>query len=341
MRSDAPRRQAVGVEEEGADAGAAGAEGVGLDGDTGALGAGPLEQREHPVDVPARGAVHMAVVHVRPGLGRGAHDLLRAVDRGGRIGLDELAGVGVRGRPGLGGETRHGEVLVGADARRIADEDADAESAVAELGAHPGEDPLHVASAGLRLPGGVADLRQHSLEPALRLDTGEDLHAGHRPGRGEAEVQRPPVGGGRGVRHTDGVEPGLELERRGHPVERLETMAGHRLRMAVEVDEPRSDDQPGGVDDLGGGLLCGGAHGHDAVVRDHHIGHLVAARLGIDDPPPADHGHARHAGDRTRCVTRQAARRRRIRRASSTTHTAGSGDSPRARLPTPPDAPGR
>jgi hypothetical protein len=51
----------------------------------------PLDQPEHPVGVPERGAVDVAVVHAGTGLARGADDLLGAVDKPVRGELDKVA----------------------------------------------------------------------------------------------------------------------------------------------------------------------------------------------------------------------------------------------------------
>ena len=51
----------------------------------------PLNQAEHPLRVPHRGAVDVAVVHVGAGLAGGADDLLGAVDRRFRPELHQVA----------------------------------------------------------------------------------------------------------------------------------------------------------------------------------------------------------------------------------------------------------
>jgi hypothetical protein len=91
--------------------------------------------------VTSRRAVHMAVVHGRTSLCCCDRDLFRTVDRRGRIGLDELAHVGVRRRAGGGREPRHCEELRRVGARCVAHEHADAECAVRELGAEQVQPP--------------------------------------------------------------------------------------------------------------------------------------------------------------------------------------------------------
>ena len=237
------------------------------------------------------------LMHVRPGFCGSVNDLLRAVDRGGRIGLDELAGVGVGGCAGLRGESRHSEVFVGAGAWGVADENADAERAVGELRAQSGEDPLDVPRARLLLPCRVSDVCEGGADASVGLDTGEYLHPGHRPGGREPEIQRSPLGRRGSIGDADRVHPGFELEGGGDAVESLQSVAGHRLRMTVQVDEPRADDQAGDVNDLGSLLLSGKADGRDAVTADDDVGHLVASQLGIDDPPSTEHDHSWHADD--------------------------------------------
>lgn len=121
------------------------------------------------------------------------------------------------------------------------------------------------------------------------------MHAGGRPRRREAVVDRPPLGGGPavGLVHRQGAR--LELERGGDPVERLQPLARDVLAVAVQVDEPRAHDEPRGVDGGGSGkgLL---ADLPDGTAGDPDVADRIEAGLGVDHPAAAEDEvvHGRH-----------------------------------------------
>lgn len=151
-------------EERGPDPGHPGAVRVGLRGDRRALAADPLHQGQHAVHVPARRAVEVAVVHVRTGLARRAHDLLRPVDRDVRVGLHQVPGVGVGRHAVPRGQRRDGEVLGGIGARRVPDEHTDPERARRQVGLEKRQDALDVRGRGRGLPARVGDVDEQLVE---------------------------------------------------------------------------------------------------------------------------------------------------------------------------------
>ena len=66
----------------------------------------------------------------------------------------------------------------------------------------------------------------------------------------ETEVNRRTPSLFAGIREINGRAAGLELERGRDAVADLQPPAGKRLRVAVQVDEPRRDDEPAQVDRL-------------------------------------------------------------------------------------------
>ncbi len=156
-RSDAEPREFLRGEEERADRRAAGAVGVGLDRHAGTCGAAAIQQAQHPVDVAQRGAVHVAVVHRRPGLRGGADELLRAVDRCARIGLDQFAHVREGRGVGSGGQPGEGEVLVGVGPRRVTHQHADPQCAGTQLILQQAQPSAAFGGGGGPLPVGCAE----------------------------------------------------------------------------------------------------------------------------------------------------------------------------------------
>ena len=89
--------------------------------------------------MPLRGAVDVAVVHVSAGLGGGPDDLLGAVGEGGRHHLDEVPRVGERGHARLGRQPGDALVLLRAGRGRVAEQHADAERPIGQIGREPGQ----------------------------------------------------------------------------------------------------------------------------------------------------------------------------------------------------------
>ena len=94
------------------------------------------------------------------------------------------------------------------------------------------------------------------------------------------------------IGELDGRAAGLEVERGGDPVARLEPPSRQRLRVAVEVDEAGGDDEPADVD--GRRAVETVADRRDRVTVDPHVAHAVEPGLGIDDPATGQHQVVRH-----------------------------------------------
>lgn len=82
-------------------------------------------------------------------------------------------------------------------------------------------------------------------------------------------MQRASVRGGLGVRTPDGHEARLQVEGRRHTVHGLQPLPRDGVHVAVQVDEPRTDDQPRDVDDLASRWRVE-PRGHSS---DHAVGH--------------------------------------------------------------------
>ena len=81
----------------------------------------------------------MAVMHLGAGLPGRADDLLRAVDARLRDHLDQVPRVRERGHAGFGGQPGDLEVLARIGGWRIADQHADAQRSVGQVGRQPGQ----------------------------------------------------------------------------------------------------------------------------------------------------------------------------------------------------------
>ena len=109
---------------------------------------------------------------------------------------------------------------------------------------------------------------------------GHGSDAGGHPGHGGAVVQHAPRRCLLPVPLTYRQHANLQLQRSGYAVEGLHAVCRNGLTMAVQVDEPGSDHQPGGFD-----LPCCIAvhltHGHDAPVADSDVAEGIQARFRI------------------------------------------------------------
>ena len=90
-------------------------------------------------------------------------------------------------------------------------------------------------------------------------------------------MQRPSLVRGTRIGRLDGHQAGLEVERRGHAVQRLEALARDRVDVAVHVDEAGAHHESGDVDDV---RLC--------------VALLVARRRPDGDDTPAVDDDVRH-----------------------------------------------
>ncbi len=124
-------------QERGADPGHPRAVRIGLSRDPRTRCLCPSDQAQHPVDVPERGRVDVAVVHLRAGLAGGTDDLLGAVHERVRHQFDEVASVGESGRAGRRGQRADLQVLVRLGTRRIPEQEPDADRAVGQVGRQP------------------------------------------------------------------------------------------------------------------------------------------------------------------------------------------------------------
>ncbi len=116
-------------------------------------------------------------------------------------------------------------------------------------------------------------------------------------------MQRPPGRGGFGVGPLDRHQAGFEVERGGDAVHRLQPLPGDGVHVAVQIDEPGPDDEPGDVG-FGGVRRCQpGPDGFDGAPGQEHVGDAVEPASRIDDPaapqecphppPPRHHDRSR------------------------------------------------
>ena len=126
--------------------------------------------------MPLRGAVHVAVVHMRAGLPGRPDDLFRAVDQGIRRQLGQVPGVREGRHPGGRGQPGDLEVLVGADARRVAEQDADTQGPVGQVGGQAGQHRAQLPGRGRALPGRVADAGQERGQASRQRQPGYRFH---------------------------------------------------------------------------------------------------------------------------------------------------------------------
>ena len=116
---------------------------------------------------------------------------------------------------------------------------------------------------------------------------GEHLDPGGRPGGGVPIVQGPALDARLGIRRRHGHRAHLQLESGRDAVERLQSVTPHGLRVAVQVDEPRSDHAPRGIEDDVPAQV--GADRRDAGPVDRKVRRRVEALAGIDHASAADH----------------------------------------------------
>lgn len=209
------------------------------------------------------------MVHRGAGLGRGDDDLLGAVRRSAGIHFDQLTDVGVRRHTGLRGEPGDGEELGRITVRRVPEEDSDPERSCGQFTLDQGQPFGEFTIGGGALPCGVSQHREAAPDLCVGLNTGEHLGPGAAPRGGKAVVQRASVRGGLGVRTPDGHEARLQVEGRRHTVHGLQPLPRDGVHVAVQVDEPRTDDQPRDVDDLASRWHVE-PRGHSS---DHAVGH--------------------------------------------------------------------
>ena len=94
------------------------------------------------------------------------------------------------------------------------------------------------------------------------------------------------------VRAIDRRAAGFELERGRDAVARLQPPAGKRLRVAVQVDEARRDDEPADVDRRRPVERV--ANRGDAATVDADVASSVEPGLRIDHPPAGQDQVVRH-----------------------------------------------
>ena len=165
-----PLVDALGSEECGTDHGGTRPVGVRLGGHVPAFRLTPRHQGQDPVDVTSRRRVDVAVVHVRAGRTRGAHQLLGAVDERFRRELDDVPGVREGRDTSRRGQLRDCEILGRIDARRIADDDTDPDRARRDI----------VSQAGR---GSVSAAGRRGLLPCLTHDPAENRRSRRRRAR--------------------------------------------------------------------------------------------------------------------------------------------------------------
>lgn len=232
----------------------------------------------------ARRTVDVAVVHRGAGLGRGDDDLLGAVCRSAGIHLDQLTDVGVRRHTGLRGKPGDGEELGRLTVGRVPEEYSDAERSGGQFTLDQGQPLDEFTIGGGALPCVVPQHREAAPDLCVGLDTGEHLGSGATPRGGKAVVQRASVGGGLGIRPPDGHESRFQVEGRRHTVHGLQPLPRDGVHVAVQVDEPRTDDQPRDVDDLASRRRvepCGDSPDH--AVGHEDVGNAVEPCSRIND----------------------------------------------------------
>ena len=194
---------------------------------------------------------------------------------------------------GRRGQLRDREILGRIDARRVADDDADADRARRDVVRDLVEDPRQ-----LRGRSRLAAIPRPTIPPkiapraAVERAARDHVHASHGPRCREAEVDRrtPPLLAG--VRAIDGRAAGFELERGRDAVARLQPPTRKRLRVAVQVDEARRDDEPADVDRRR--PLERVTNRGDAPTVDAHVASPVEPGLRIEHPPAGQHQVVRH-----------------------------------------------
>ncbi len=97
---------------------------------------------------------------------------------------------------------------------------------------------------------------------------------------------------------ADRGPPCLEIKHGRDPVARMQTTARQRLRVAVQVDEPGSDDLSTDLDDRVT-VQWFARDGRNLPAGDAHVAHVVDPTLRVDHPATSQHhvvaGHARAA----------------------------------------------
>ena len=273
------------VEEGRLDAAGAGGVGIGLRRHVDPARLRPPDQLEG-----GRGGLAGAAVHVddvQGGAGGGGvgdgllegGDGLAAAERPGRAKVDEY------GRPPVGGGREQAPDLLVAGPRGIGDAEPEAEGALVEPRLHqPGDAAQLLVGGRLVEVGAAAPEGERALVVPLGLHRAERLATGAlMADRRPVVDERPPLAVR--VPRVDGVDPDLQLHRRRHPVARLIPLTLGVLAVGVEVDEPRRDDEAGGVEHLArlGPIV---ADGDDDSVAQGHVGDRVEPGLGVHDPAP-------------------------------------------------------
>lgn len=151
-RGQIPGRQPFGCEERSTDPRAACPIGISLDAELRSALLRPIDRRQHPIDVPTRGAVDMAVVGLTAEFHRGPRRLLGAVERSRRIGLDDLTHMGERRHPGPGREFIHRQVLPRIRPRCVPLKNADTQRSGLQLRLQQPEPLGKLNGAGICLP---------------------------------------------------------------------------------------------------------------------------------------------------------------------------------------------
>ena len=132
----------------------------------------------------------------------------------------------------------------------------------------------------------------------------DDVHASHGPRCREAEVDRRTALRFARVRAIDGRAAGFELERGRDAVARLQPPSGKRLRVAVQVDEARRDDEPVDVDRRRPVERV--ADRGDAPAVDADVALPVEPGLRIEHPPTRQDQSMRQGNSRFRVPWRPA-----------------------------------
>ena len=151
------------------------------------------------------------------------------------------------------GEVGRPRQFLDARPRDVSAVDPDAQRALGQALLQPGDDAFAlVAGRNIvlprRIPVGLLEIGQVGLRFS---DLGAQLRdAGEGPRRRRAVVDGAAGAGLQVVPVADRQDSGLEFQRRGDSVERLDPIAGQRLSVAVQVDETWCHDEPAGIENL-------------------------------------------------------------------------------------------